>query len=164
MRITHCVFVLTLSLLCGAALAAGKSYMALVGELFGAVETPRIVLDVCASRSPATADSNARLYAGWRERHRALLDAIDEQISRANVRLKKQAAAGSEHSLQDAVTAIRGVLEHQVDGMSEPEVREFCGRYPDLIKKKDAEASTSIQELLNVVAHADEVLSEREKT
>lgn len=161
-RLRH--FLLALSLVSGAALAEGKSYMALVGELLGSVETPRIVRDVCATRSPATADTNAHLYEDWKARHKELLDAIDEQIARATVRLKKQGANDGEPSMQEMVMAIQGVLEGQLDGMSKSQVQEICGRYPDLIKKKDAEASTSIQNLLEVVANADKVLSERERT
>jgi hypothetical protein len=146
------------------AVSAGQSYMTLVGELMGAVESPRAVRDFCTMRSPATAAKNARLYADWKERHKALLDSIDEQIAHANVRLKKQGAPGGDNPAEFMLMSVRSVLEERLDGMSKSQVKDFCGNYSAMIKSKDEEASTSIPRLLEVVTHADKVLAERERT
>jgi hypothetical protein len=164
MHITLRNILLVVVLGSGAALAAEKSYMALVGELAGFVESPRLVRDYCAARSPATASANARLYDDWKARHKALLDAIEEQIGRANLRLKRQGAPGGDNPIAAMLATAPGLVEEQLAGMTTSQLKTYCGSYASLIKTKDAEASTSIPRLLEVVANADQVMSARERT
>jgi len=146
------------------ALAEGKSYMTLVGELVGAAEAPRMIRDYCANRAPGTAVENARLYEGWATRHKDLLGAVAEQLSRANVRLQKQGAPGGERPIEFMRKFAAQQLEQALDGMTPADVVKFCSAYPQYIEKKDKEAETSIRELLSVVEYADQKLTEREQT
>ena len=148
----------------GAALAEERSYMSLVGELLGAVESPRMFRDGCAKRVPATSAQNARLYDDWRARHKALLDAADEQIARANERLKKQAAPAAGDPVSNMKESATRTYDEHLDKMTSPEVNEYCGSYAAFLKFKDDEFKSSVPNLLKVVTEADRALTEREKT
>jgi hypothetical protein len=148
----------------GAVFAAGKSYMTLVGELMGAVESPRLIRDSCATHFPSSANDNARLYDAWKSRHKALLDSVAEQVRRANVRLKKQGAPGGDEPARAMVEALGRALEQSLSEMTPDQIAQFCGQYPKLIEKKDAEATSSIPKLLSVVEYADKELTSRERT
>ena len=147
----------------GAAFAGGKSYMTLVGELMGAVESPRLIRDSCAAHVPSSANENSRLYDAWKLRHKDLLDAVAEQVLRANARLKKQGAPGGDEPARAMVDALGDALEQSISEMTPGQVTQFCGQYPKLIEKKDVEATTSIPKLLAVVEDADKDLTSRER-
>jgi hypothetical protein len=144
--------------------AAGESYLTLVGELLGAVESPRLIRDACATRFPSTAKENSQLYDAWKSRHKALLDSIAEQVRRANVRLKKQGAPGGDEPSRAMVEALGQGLEQSISEMTPDQIARFCGRYPKLIETKDVEARTSIPKLLSIVENADKELALREGT
>jgi hypothetical protein len=155
---------LVLALAPAFALAEGKSYMTLVGELMGAAETPRMIRDICANRAPGTAVEYARLYEGWAMRHKDLLGAVAEQLSRANVRLKKQGAPGGQRPIDFMRNFVAQQLEQALDDTTPADVVKFCSGYSQYIEEKDKEAETSIRELLSVVEYADQKLTERERT
>ena len=163
MYITRCCVLLIFALGSAAVLADGRSYMALAGELMGMVEGAGMVRDACAARSPSTEAANARLYENWKRRHKAVLDAAREQLAHANERLKRQGAPG-EDPIEGMLAAGRSLLEEHLDGMTPSQLREYCGAYSALIEFKDREASTSLPKLLEIVADADKVLTERERT
>ena len=155
---------LVLALVPAFALAEGKSYMTLVGELLGAVETPRMIRDYCAKRAPGTDVEFARLYEAWAMSHKELLGAVAEQLSRANVRLKKQGAPGGERPIDFIRNFVARQLEQVLGDMTPADLAKFCSAYPQYIEKKDKDAETSIRELLSVVEYADQKLTEREQT
>jgi hypothetical protein len=162
MRSTRRLLVL-LALCSFAALAEERSYMSLVGELLGAVEAPRMFRDGCAKRLPATAAERARLYDEWRARHKALLDSADEQIARANERLKKEATPGTDDPVSIMKETISRMYDEHLGKMSPQELNEYCGDYASYINSKDDEFKSSVPNLLKVVTEADRVLTEREK-
>jgi hypothetical protein len=147
-----------------AASAAGKSYMTLVGELIGAVEGPRLTRDSCAVHVPSTADENARLYEVWRMRHKDLLDAVAEQVARANVRLKKQGAPGGDETIKGLIETASQRIEQTMSAVTPDQAAEFCGHYSEYLERKDSEATTSMKDLLSLVEHVDKELTLRERT
>jgi hypothetical protein len=155
---------LVLALAPAFALAEGKSYMTLVGELMGATESPQMIRDYCAKRTPGTSAEYSRLYEGWATRHKDLLGAVGEQLARANVRLKKQGAPGGDRPIDFMRQMATQKLEQALGGMTSVDVVQYCSGYSQLIDKKDNEAETSIRQLLSVVEYADQKLTERERT
>jgi hypothetical protein len=144
--------------------AAGKSYMTLVGELIGAVEGPRLTRDSCANHVPSSAHENSRLYEAWKMRHKDLLDAVAEQVARANVRLKKQGAPSGDEPTKLMIEAVSQRIEQTMSAVTPDQAAEFCGRYSEYLERKDAEATTSMKELLSLVEYADRELTSRERT
>jgi hypothetical protein len=147
-----------------AVLASGKSYMALVGELVGSVQSPRIIRDYCAVHSPSTAVRYAKLYDEWAARHGALLAAIDEQAARAAVRLKKQGAPGGDKPIEWLIATITDSVLAKFDGYSSAQAEQVCSGYPKLLEAKDEEAEGEIPRLLSIVSDADKSLTTREQT
>ncbi len=145
-------------------IAAGQPYMSLVGELLGAVESPRMVRDFCAAKSPATVRENAQAFEAWHTRHTDLLSAVELQVERANQRLKRQGAPGGERPIAALYDLANRQIATVLGGKSAQDIASFCRAYPTWMKTKDNEAATSIPKLLDVVTHADKVLSERERT
>jgi hypothetical protein len=144
--------------------AAGQSYMSLVGELVGSVESLRMLRDICASSTPETATQNAKAYEAWAKRHADLLASVQIQRSRADVRLAKQAAAnpGAPKSTEDVVAILRERLATQLS-LSSPEVRKAtCSKYPEFVLSSEKARTDEILSLLKTVTHADEVLTQRE--
>jgi hypothetical protein len=74
-------------------LAAGESYMSLVGQLYGAVELPRLAKDYCGSAQPSLKSSITTAYESWERRNESFLTKSREQFSRANARMKKEGAS-----------------------------------------------------------------------
>jgi len=138
--------------------------MTLVGELMGAAESPQMIRDFCAKRTPGTTAEYSRLYEGWATRHKDLLRAVAEQLARANVRLKKQGAPGGDRPIDLMRQMANQRLEQAFGGMTSADIAQYCSGYPQLIEKKDSEAETSIRELLSVVEYADQKFTERERT
>ena len=66
-----------------AAVAQGESYMALVGELVGAVESPRVVMETCVARKSGRRGDLQPAFEAWRARHAALLTQVDAHLARA---------------------------------------------------------------------------------
>jgi len=147
-----------------AALAGGQSYMSLVGELVGSVQSPRIFRDYCAVHSPSTAARYAKLYDDWSERHRTLLEAIDEQAVRAAVRMKRQGAPGGDKPVEWIIEAVKNSILANFDGLSPAQAEQVCSGYPKLLKTKDEDAEAEIPKLLSIVSDADKSLTAREQT
>jgi hypothetical protein len=148
-------FLFSLCLLPGALLAAadtaqGKSYMMLAGDLAGAVEGPRVIQDVCVSRFPKRRAEFEQAYSAWRARHADQLKAVDEQIGRANARLAQQGApAGA-----SVVTTIDAILHRQFDSLDAGGVKKLCDSYPQILKSKDEEMTSSVPAMLQAVKGA----------
>ena len=131
--------------------AQGKSYMMLAGDLAGAVEGPRVIRDVCVSRFPKRRAEFEQAWSDWRARHADLLKAVDEQISRANAQLEKQGApAGA-----SVVTTIDAILHRQFDTLDAAKAKKLCDSYPQILKSKDEEMTTSVPALLDSVSKAE---------
>ena len=147
-------FSFPLCLLLGTAWAAepgGKSYMMLAGDLAGAVEGPRVIQDVCVSRFPKRRAEFEDAYTAWRGRHVDLLKAVDEQIGRANARLVQQGApAGA-----SVVATIDAILHRQFDTLDAARARKLCDSYPQILKSKDEEMTSSVPALLDAVGNAE---------
>ena len=125
--------------------------MMLAGDLAGAVEGPRVIRDVCVSRFPKRRAEFEDAYSGWRARHADLLKAVDEQISRANAQLQKQGApAGA-----SVVTTIDAILHRQFDKLDAAGAKKLCDSYPQILKSKDAEMTSSVPALLDAVNNAE---------
>jgi hypothetical protein len=151
---------LSFTLLLGAlgatsALAQGKSYMTLVGELVGAVENPHLVQEVCVSRFPKRRAEFVAAYSAWRTRHSDVLKAIDEQVARANVRLQSQGAPPG----ATVVSTIGAILKRRFDTLDTGKARQLCDAYPEILKSKDEEMRTTVPGLLQVVTDADRQMS-----
>ncbi len=134
-----------------AAQGQGKSYMILVGDLVGAVEGPRVVQDVCVSRFPKRRADFEGAYAEWRARHGDLLKAVDEQVVRANARLRSQGAPAD----ASVVTTIDAILHRQFDSLDAAGARKLCDSYPQILKTKDEEMAASVPALLEAVTNAE---------
>ena len=140
------------------ALEQGRPYMMLVGDLVGAVETPRLVQDVCVSRFPKRRMEFTDAYSAWRVRHEELLKAIDEQVVRANARLERQGAPPG----TSVVTTISERLQRPFDALDAAKGRKLCDSYPQILQAKDAEMGSSVPALLEAVVDADRQLSAKE--
>lgn len=146
--------------------AGSQSYMSLVGELVGKVESLRMLHDYCLNASPQTADANKHAYEAWAQRNADLLALVKTQRSHADRRLAKQAAAAGP-SIPKSTTEIVVLLEQhlsaQLRGADANTQQSFCAKYPELISSSEKARNEEIVSLLKTVTDADEVLSEREK-
>jgi len=143
---------LLLGAMCTASAAEqGKSYMMLVGDLVGAVEGPRVVQDVCVTRFPKRRAEFVDAYTGWRTRHADLLKAVDEQVVRANARLKSQGAPPD----ASVVTTVDAILHRQFDNLDNSKAKKLCDTYPQILKTKDEEMTSTVPALLAAVASAE---------
>jgi hypothetical protein len=125
--------------------------MMLAGDLAGAVEGPRVIQDVCVSRFPKRRSEFEAAYSAWRARHGDLLIAVDEQIGRANARLVQQGApAGT-----SVVTTIDAILHRQFDTLDAGKAKKLCDSYPQILKSKDEEMTSSVPALLQAVTNAE---------
>jgi len=148
------------ALLAGATgFAADKSYMTLVGELVGIVESPGYLQEACGHRLP---DMKAALRAQlleWRRRHSELLTAIGLQIEKANARAKW---SGSRVSMADLSAAGAQVMREKMDSLGEDQARQICGEYSELLREKDVSMAGSVPQRLAVIEEADRQLSASE--
>jgi hypothetical protein len=129
----------------------GKSYMILVGDLVGAVEGPRVVQDVCVARFPKRRAEFEGAYSDWRARHAELLKAVDDQVVRANARLRSQGAPPD----ASVVTTVDAILHRQFDTLDAGKAKKLCDSYPQILKTKDDEMAASVPALLEAVKSAD---------
>jgi hypothetical protein len=164
MKLRRRIAPFSLLILCPLALASGKSYLYLVGQLFGSAETPRLIRDFCATRSPDTASENAKLYDDWQFRHAELLAGIAIQVAHADVRLRRQNPPADVQSFGEIRANMKAKLEETLQQNSPGRISQFCTMYPKYIEKKDEEARTTIKQLLSTVEAADKELASREKT
>jgi len=134
--------------------AAGQSYMSLAGELVGAVESLRMLRDICAEVAPASAAQNTRAYEEWAARNSDLLTRVKTQRDRMDERLPKSTA--------EVVALLQSRLSAQLRAASADSQRRLCARYPQLITSSEKDRAGEISALLKVVTEADEVLSLRE--
>ena len=140
--------------------AAEKSYMTLVAELVGIVETPRYLQEACGHRLP---DRQAKLlaeYQAWRKRHSDLLAAIALQIDKANARARRQ---GASVSITDLSTAGAQVMRDKMDSINEAQAREICGEYSKILRDKDVSMADAVPRRLAAIEEADRQLSASEQ-
>jgi hypothetical protein len=144
--------------------AAGQSYMSLVGELVGEVESLRMLKDICAHSAPETATQNARAYEAWAKRNDALLVSVQTQRRHADVRLAKQAEKnpGAPKSTEEIIALLQERLATQLSQVGPQAQKETCAKYPELISSSEEARTNEILALLKTVTHADEVLTQRE--
>ena len=142
---------LLLALVSARAVADGQSYMSLVGELYGAVEFPRMLRDYCGAAQPDTKDQVAAQYESWADRNSAFLKRAREQFARADLRLKDEGA-----SLAQA----EGALQLQFDSVGPARV---CGTFAALLKAKEEQFGGEIGRLLEEVEFADAELAKRQR-
>jgi hypothetical protein len=144
--------------------ASEKTYIDMVGKLFGSIESPRVIRDFCAAHSPGTAGENARLYDDWALRNRDLLNAAAVQVAHADARLKHHEPRGDVESFDQIRTNMRNKLEEELQLRSAEWIVKFCSVYPKLIENKDEEVRSSIRPLLSTIEEADKKLAAREQT
>jgi hypothetical protein len=152
-----------LSLLCipvaAPALAQQPPYMTLVGELVGAIDSPRVVMETCVTRKAGRREALKASYDAWRARHAPLLAQVDEQLSHADARLRRDNPAAGTGSVAEAMTRI---LQRRYDALDAAGLRQLCGRYDEMLRAKDVEMEATIPELLKRVSDADRALAGRE--
>jgi hypothetical protein len=146
------------------ALADEKSYIDLVGGLFGSVESPRVIRDFCATHSPGNAAENAKLYDDWRLQHIELLDAVAAQVARADALLKNHKPPSDVESFDQIRINMRNRLEEEMKQKSPDWIVQFCSAYPRLIEAKHEAANTSIPQRLSIIEAAGKELVSREQT
>ena len=129
--------------------AAGESYMSLAGQLYGAVELPRLAKDHCASVQPSVKESITESFDSWAKRNEPFLTKAREQFSRANVRLKKQ---GASLALLDEMT---------LNKLRSVDSKQFCQSYASLLSMAERQFSSDTKQLLEVVTYADAELTKR---
>jgi hypothetical protein len=134
-------------------------YMTLAGELAGAVESPRVVMETCIARKSGRRGEYQSAYDAWRARHASLLAQVDAQLARADARLKRDNPASGANSVADAMTQI---LQRRYDSLDAAALRQVCGRYVEMLRSKDAEMADSVPRLLQRVAEAERALSVKE--
>jgi hypothetical protein len=132
--------------------------MTLVGELVGAVDSPRVVMETCVARKAGRRDQFQPAYEAWRARHAALFTAVDEQLSRADARLRRDNPDAGASSVAAAMTRI---LQRRYDALDASGLRQLCGRYAEMLRAKDVEMEGAIPALLQRVADADRALAPR---
>lgn len=110
-----------------AAVAQGESYMALVGELVGAVESPRVVMETCVARKSGRRGDLQPAFEAWRARHAALLTQVDAHLARADARLRAENPDSGARSVADAMNRI---LQRRYESLDAAALRQLCGRYP----------------------------------
>ena len=164
MKLQRRIAPFSLLILVPLALASGNSYLDLVGQLFGSVESPRLIRDFCATRSPDTASGNAKLYDDWQSRHAELLEGVAIQVAHADVRLRRQNPPTDARSFDEIRANMKVKLEETLQQNSPEWISQFCTMYPKYIEKKDEEARTTIKQLLSTVEAEDKELASREKT
>ena len=143
----------------GTAVAQGESYMTLVGELVGAVESPRVVMETCIARKAGRRGDLQPAYDGWRARHADLLARVDAQLTRADARLRAENPDSGARSVADAMNRI---LQRRYESLDAAALRQLCGRYDEMLRAKDVEMEAAIPELLKRVGEADRALAARE--
>lgn len=141
------------------AYAQEPPYMTLVGELAGAVESPRVVMETCVARKSGRRGEYLPAYEAWRTRHAALLAEVDAQLARADARLKRDNPASGANSVADAMTRI---LQRRYESLDASALRQVCGRYAEMLRSKDVEMTDSVPRLLQRVAAAERALSAKE--
>jgi hypothetical protein len=146
------------------AFASEKTYINMVGKLFGSIESPRVIRDFCAAHSPDNAAENARLYDEWALRNRDLLDTVAIHVAHADVRLKHHEPRGDVESFEQIRTNMRNKLEEEMQPKSAEWIVKFCSFYPKLIEHKDDEVRSSIRQLLSTIEEAYRELASPEQT
>ncbi|MCU0759658.1 MAG: hypothetical protein MUF07_10770 [Steroidobacteraceae bacterium] len=127
-------------------------YMTLAGELAGAVESPRVVLEACVARKAGRRGDYQAAYEAWRARHATLLTQVDAQLARADARLRRDNPAAGASSVADAMTRI---LQRRYESLDAAALRQLCSRYPEMLRAKDAEMTDAVPRLLQRVADAE---------
>lgn len=136
----------------GAAVAQGESYMALVGELVGAVESPRVVMETCVARKSGRRGELQPAFEAWRARHGTLLGQVDAQLARADARLRADNPDSGARSVADAMNRI---LQRRYESLDAAALRQLCGRYPEMLRAKDLEMQAEVPALLKRVVEAE---------
>lgn len=147
------------STLAGPTFAQDQPYMALVGELAGAVESPRVVMETCVARRSGRRSDYQSAYETWRGRHAALLAQVDAQFVRADARLRRDNPGAASASVVEAMSRI---LQRRYESLDATQLRQLCGRYADMLRSKDAEMQGAVPALLKRIADADHALAASE--
>jgi histidine ammonia-lyase len=147
--------ILALSLCWCAAHGAEQTYMDQVRNMVADVELAPTMRDYCAKRSPWTATIYARLYDAWSMSHRPLLDAVADQVSRADARLKRSPALDGDKPFAEVTAMVKAVIEQSLDRSSANYGRLFCNRFPEVV---DSQSETMIQWHLSKVIEAEKAL------
>jgi hypothetical protein len=141
------------------ALAEDVPYMTLAGELAGAVESPRVVMEACVARKSGRRGDYQPAYEAWRSRHATLLAQVEAQLARADARLKRDNPGAGANSVAEAITRI---LQRRYESLDAAALRQLCERYPEMLRSKDAEMSGAVPQLLRRVAEAERASAARQ--
>lgn len=141
------------------AVAQQAPYMTLVGELVGAVDSPRVVLETCVARKAGRREPLQGAYDAWRARHATLLAQVDAQLSQADARLRRDNPDAGAGSVAEAMTRI---LRRRYEALDAAGLRQLCSRYDEMLRAKDVEMEGAIPALLQRVTDADRAITVRE--
>lgn len=125
--------------------AADKAYMMQVTELLGIVEAPLYLRDACLRYAPAIGAAVRGEYAAWRQRHAALLDAIDVKFRKADARARRE---GSPFSLADLRQAGAQSLDERFRPLAPAEAREVCAGFGEFLREQDATMRSTVPQRL----------------
>lgn len=148
MSITPRAIIAAVLVLLGArASAQAPSYLSLVGELYGAVEFPRLLRDYCGDAQPETRAELASRYEQWATSNAAFLTRVREQYSRADARLQSQGTT---------LAQLDPTFVQQFESLGPA---RLCVSYDATLAAKQAQFAGELAQLLEAVERADAELT-----
>ena len=109
-------------------------------SLFGTIETPRMLRDMCVAHSPDTADAMSVAYASWEVRRgslidsaKALLEARREQLSP----LLNKTTEGQISDLDGVTAFLEREMQRNAEARGDEYMDQVCSTYPQFLESID---------------------------
>lgn len=134
------------------AAAAEREYMDAIGKLLGLSQSPNVIREYCANRSPNTATQFRGLYEAWLERNGKTMERVNETLQRADEYMRRRNSSVGPHSIAESLGSVVSQVRKRLDQKTSEESTSFCTGFPAFLKHKDVEFATEIPRLIELIA------------
>lgn len=138
----------------GAVMAAdAPSYATSLANVYGGYLRIAALKEACDTAVPAARTSNAKAYAGWEARHRALLRDLEQRVQamiRAASRDKEEYVRNI-GNYEGEILLQRKEYRDTMLKLGKDDLREQCERLPDALKGPDADLARAYAAELKVI-------------
>ena len=134
------------------ATAGEREYMDAVGKLLGLSQSPNVIREYCANRSPNAATQLRGLYEAWLERNGKTMERVNETLQRADEYMRRCESFAGSHSIAESLGSVTSQVRKRLDQKTTEESTSFCTAFPAFLKHKDVEFATEIPRLIELIA------------
>lgn len=123
-------------------------------SVFGTIETPRMIRDMCVAHSPEMANEVSANYATWKVRHGPIIESANSLLETHREQLSPMLNSTTEGKIAD-LDGVATFLEREMQRVAETKgnayMSQVCSTYPQFLESFDLGYEERLQSQIEVL-------------